>query len=111
MALRFPQDPLYQLLRNEKIDDFNQQKPISGGVDFHDCDFRGLDLRGLDASNVNFKGAYFRATDLRGIDFSQCDMHGVSLATAQISGCLFPTNLDAAEIYLSVEKGIRMRTR
>ena len=25
MTLRFPEDPLYQLLRSEKIDDFNQQ--------------------------------------------------------------------------------------
>ena len=80
-------------------------------IDFHDCDFRGLDLRGLDTKKIMFRGAYFRGADLRGIDFSHCDMHGVSLASAQISGCLFPSNIDATEIFMSVEKGIRMRAK
>ena len=111
MALRFPEEPLYQLLRAEKIDQFNQQKKLSGQVDFHDCDFRGLDLRGLDASNINFRGAYFRGADIRGIDFSSCDMHGASLAVAQISGCLFPQNIEATEIFMSTEKGMRMRAK
>ncbi|WP_196137690.1 pentapeptide repeat-containing protein [Aliikangiella sp. G2MR2-5] len=111
MALRFPQDPLYQLLRDEKVKDFNQQRKSVEHIDFHDCDFRGLDLRGLDASGVNFTGCYFRAADLRGIDFSQSNMHGASIASAQISGCLFPANIEATEIFLSVEKGMRMRAK
>ncbi len=111
MPLRFPNDPLYQLLRDEKVKEFNQQKVGKGNIDFHDCDFRGLDLRGLDATGVDFSGCYFRAADLRGIDFSQSKMHGASIATAQISGCLFPLNIDATEIWLSVEKGIRMRAK
>lgn len=111
MALRFPEDPLYQLLRSEKVTEFNQQKDGVAHIDFHDCDFRGLDLRGLDTRKIMFRGAYFRGADLRGIDFSQCDMHGVSLASAQISGCLFPSNIDATEIFMSVEKGMRMRAK
>jgi len=111
MALRFPEDWLYQLLRDEKIEDFNLQKQSVAHIDFHDCDFRGLDLRGLDAAHINFRGSYFRAADLRGIDFSQCDMDIVSLASAQISGCLFPQNIDATEIGMSVEKGMRMRAK
>ena len=70
MALRFPEDPLYQLLRDEKVDEFNRQKQNVSNIDFHDCDFRGLDLRGLDAAHINFNGAYFSVADLRGIDFS-----------------------------------------
>lgn len=111
MALRFPEDPLYQLLRAEKVKEFNQQKPESGVIDFHDCDFRGLDLRGLDATRVNFSGCYFRAADIRGVDFSLSNLHGASIAGAQISGCFFPANIDGQEILLSVEKGIRMRMR
>ncbi|MET1254306.1 pentapeptide repeat-containing protein [Aliikangiella maris] len=109
MPLRFPEDPLYQLLRDEKVKLFNQQKAGQSIIDFHDCDFRGLDLRGLDAAGVNFSGCYFRAADLRGIDFSQSNLTGASIASAQISGCLFPTDISASEIMLSVEKGTRMR--
>jgi uncharacterized protein YjbI with pentapeptide repeats len=111
MALRFPEDPLYQLLRDEKVKLFNAQKAGKDPIDFHDCDFRGLDLRGLDASGLNLSGCYFRAADLRGIDFSQANLHGASIAAAQISGCLFPANIDATEISLSVEKGMRMRAK
>lgn len=111
MSLRIPQDTLSQLLRDEKIKEFNQQKPQAAQLDFHDCDFRGLDLRGLDASGINFSGSYFRAADLRGIDFSQTNLHGASIISAQISGCFFPSNIDATEILLSVEKGMRMRAK
>jgi len=111
MALRFPDDPLYQLIRDEKIKEFNSQRESNQTLDFHDCDFRGSDLRGLNASGINFSGCYFRAADLRGIDFSQSNMDGVSLASAQVSGCYFPKNIDATEIWVSVEKGIRMRAR
>ncbi|MEP1740238.1 MAG: pentapeptide repeat-containing protein [Kangiellaceae bacterium] len=109
MPLRFPDDPLYVLLRDEKVKEFNQQRESQLDIDFHDCDFRGLDLRGLNAKGVNFSGCYFRAADLRGIDFSESNMDGVSLAAAQVSGCYFPKNIAATEIWVSVDKGIRMR--
>lgn len=112
MALRFLEDPLYQLLRDEKVDTFNQQrKAATQPIDFHDCDFRGLDLRKLDASGINFRGCYFRGADLRGVDFSQSDLEGASIASAKISGCFFPEGIDATEIIASVEHGIRMRSR
>ncbi|TQV82967.1 pentapeptide repeat-containing protein [Aliikangiella coralliicola] len=111
MALRFPEDPLYHLLRDGKIEEFNQQKASVPQVDFHDSDFRGLDLRGLDAAGINFSGCYFRAADLRGIDFSQANLYSASIASAQISGCLFPDNIEASEILLSVDKGVRMRIK
>lgn len=110
MALRFPDDPLYQILREEKVKEFNAERESIESIDFHDCDFRGLNLRGLDAKGINFSGCYFRAADLRGIDFSLANMDGVSLASAQISGCLFPRNIGANEILVSVDKGIRMRS-
>ena len=111
MPLRFPNDPLYQLLRDEKVKVFNEQHQSGETLDFHDCDFRGLDLRGLNAAGINFSGCYFRAADLRGIDFSQSNLDGASIAAAQISGCLFPSNIDATEIMMSVDKGARMRAK
>ena len=111
MALRFPDDPLYQTIREEKIEAFNSQRESMESIDFHDCDFRGLDLRGLNAKGIDFSGCYFRAADLRGIDFSHANLDGASLASAQISGCYFPKNIEAAEILLSVDKGARMRAR
>lgn len=109
MALRFPEDPLYQLLRSEKVAEFNKHKQAQTNIDFNCCDFRGLDLRGLDAKDINFSGAYFRAADLRGIDFSLANLEGASLASAQVSGCLFPANISADEISMSIDKGTRMR--
>ena len=111
MAIRFLDDPLYKLLRSEKVDEFNEARKDKVQIDFSACDFRGLDLRGLNARGIDFRNAYFRGSDLRGIDFSEADLDGASIATAQISGCLFPRNIDATEIFLSVEKGMRMRAR
>lgn len=109
MAVRIIDDPLYQLLRNEQVDDFNKQRESLNTLDLSDCDFRGLDLRRLNASGINFSGAYFRGADLRGIDFSQSNLRGASLANSQVSGCLFPVELSAAEIDLSIQQGTRMR--
>jgi hypothetical protein len=39
------------------------------------------------------------------------DLAGCSLFHAKVSGTLFPSNLDADEIRLSLEQGTRMRTR
>jgi len=109
MPLRFPEDPLYQLIRDEKITEFNTQRESQDAIDFHECDFRGLDLRGLNAKGIDFSGCYFRAADLRGIDFSESNLDGASIAAAKVSGSFFPKNIDANEISASVEKGIRMR--
>ncbi|MDO2306189.1 pentapeptide repeat-containing protein, partial [Pseudomonas aeruginosa] len=60
--------PLYQLLHAEDIEGFNRQKPADGWIDLAGGDFRGLDLRLLDAARVDFSDAYFRGADLRGVD-------------------------------------------
>jgi uncharacterized protein YjbI with pentapeptide repeats len=111
MAVKIIDNPLYQLLRNEQVKAFNEQRAPLNTLDFSDCDFRGLDLRGLHAEGINFSGAYFRGADLRGIDFNQANLRGASLASAQVSGCLFPVELSATEIELSINRGTRMRYR
>ena len=102
-------DPLYRLLREGKIQAFNEQVARGATLDLTLCDFRGVDLRGLAASGLNFSGCYFRQADLRGIDFTHCLLEGASINSAKISGTLFPKELSPAEIELSLLHGTRMR--
>ena len=108
---KISKDPLYQLLRQEKVSDFNQYKTNGNKVDLRGCDFRGLDLRNLDADGLDFTDCYFRAADLRGVDFRNSVLEGASLSNANVSGCYFPKELSAEEIRLSVTNGTRMRYR
>lgn len=103
-------DPLYRLLREGKIAEFNQrvvagEKPVLMG-----CDFRHINLQGIDAEGLDFTDSYFRQADLRGVDFSKCmTMIGASIHGAKISGVYFPEMLRAEEILLSLEHGTRLR--
>ena len=102
---------LFELLRSDQVDEFNQRKaagePIEGQLS--GGDFRGLDLRNLDADGLDLRDAYFRGADLRGIDFRKANIEGASFCQAHISGCYFPKEVTAEEIRLSVDLGIRIR--
>lgn len=102
-------DPMYQLLREGKIEEFNKRKAAGKGCDLTFADLRGLDLRGLDAAGLDFSGSYFRQADLRGIDFTKANLEGASINGCKISGVYFPPQLDPAEIELSLLHGTRMR--
>lgn len=102
-------DPMYQLLREGRIDTFNNAKAKGKTCDLTFCDFRGLELQGLDADGLDFSGSYFRLTDLRGVDFSNSNLRGASIHEAKISGTLFPMQLSAEEITMSLIRGTRMR--
>ncbi|MFK5893406.1 MAG: pentapeptide repeat-containing protein [Pseudomonadota bacterium] len=104
------EDPLYQLIREGKIQEFNKKKKAGELCDLRHADFRTVDLRGIDASGIDFSHAYFRQADLRGIDFSQSNLNGASINAAKISGTFFPDNITAKEILLSLKHGTRMRT-
>lgn len=101
---------LYSLLHKDDISGFNQQRP-PGHVDMRGGDFRGLDLRTLNADGVDFTDGYFRSADLRGVDLRNSCIEGASLAHAQISGAYFPVELTADEILMSVNFGTRLRYR
>lgn len=103
------QHPLYSLLQDEKIKEFNEQRVKGETCDFSEGHFRGLDLRGISADGLNFSNAYFRAADLRGVDLSNANIEGASFADAKISGVYFPKQVSPEEIRLSVDKGIRIR--
>lgn len=102
-------DPLYLLLSNGEIEEFNRRMLGGETCDLTDCDFRGADLRGLDAAGLNFNGSYFRRADLRGIDFSVSRLEGASIHGAHIAGVYFPSALSPEEIKLSLLYGTRMR--
>lgn len=102
-------DPLYQMLRNDDVEGFNQARKTGAPCELKGCDLRGLDLRGINIAGLDLTDAYFRGSDLRGIDFRGCCLDGASLADAKISGCYFPIDLPAAEIQLSVVQGVRIR--
>ena len=106
-------NPLYELLRAERVAEFNQRKArgeVKEGM-LRGGDFRGLDLRELDASGLDLRDAYFRSADLRGIDFRNCQLEGASFCQAHVSGCFFPKEISADEIRLSFDIGIRVRYR
>ena len=103
--------PLYALLHKDDITGFNKERPKDGPIDMVGGDFRGLDLRELNADGVDFTDAYFRSADLRGIDFRNALLEGASLAHAQISGTYFPAELSADEILMSMNFGTRLRYR
>ncbi len=106
---KISQDPMYQLLRDENVQEFNARRSKGANPDMRGVDLRGLDLRNMNVDGLDFTDAYFRGADLRGLDFRNSTLEGVSLAAANISGCYFPKELSPAEILLSVTHGIRMR--
>ncbi len=109
-SLSYP-DPMYQLLRDGDIAEFNRRKAAGVSCDLTHCDLRSLDLRGMDATGLDFSHCYFRNTNLRGVDFTKSLLKGASLNQAKISGAYFPSELSAQEIILSVQHGTRMRYR
>lgn len=103
-------NPLYRLLREGKVEEFNQRIAAGEQVDLTSCDFRHLNLQGLDTRGLDFSNSYFRQADLRGVDFTQCvSMEGASIHGAKISGVYFPSQISAQEVLLSLEHGTRMR--
>lgn len=109
MSPRISQDPMYQLLRDEKVEQFNKLKADGKSCDLTGCDFKGLDLRNLDVTGLDLTDAYFRGADLRSVDFRGCRLAGASLADSKISGCYFPDDISAQEILMSVQQGTRIR--
>jgi N-acetylglutamate synthase-like GNAT family acetyltransferase len=100
-------DPLYKLLRNEQVAEFNEQREAEKSYDFRGCTFRGSDLRGLDAHGLDMRDAYFRDADLRGVDLRQTQLDGASLGSAKISGAYFPNDIAADEIRFRAQNAPR----
>lgn len=98
------------LVQEDRPLDFNRLVESQGGmVDLSGAMFRGYDLRKFNLCQANLSDCYLRSADLRGLDLSKADLHGASLKDAKVSGVLFPANISAEEIRLSLEYGIRLR--
>lgn len=102
-------DPLYQMLRQEDIDAFNANRDSLDTGQLKSGDYRGRDLRKMNARGLDFSNAYFRNADLSGIDFRETNLEGASLMDAKVSGVYFPEELAADEIRLSLATGTRLR--
>jgi uncharacterized protein YjbI with pentapeptide repeats len=98
-------------LRSEDIKGFNEQRDKLDASRLKSGDYRGRDLRNMNAAELDFSDSYFRNTDLRGIDFRQTNLEGASLIDAKVSGTYFPEALSAEEIRLSLDTGTRLRYR
>ena len=106
---RFKDDPLYLLLREGRIEEFNKRRKVGETLDLTRSDFRHIDLRGIHADGIDFSHCYFHQADLRGVNLRNAKLDGASINGARISGCYFPDNLSADEITLSLVHGTRMR--
>ncbi len=104
-------DPMYRLLREGAVEEFNTRRTGGESCDLAGCDFRTLDLRKLDAKDLDLRDCYFRQADLRGVDLTEANLEGASINAAKISGVFFPKQLSAEEINLSLTHGTRMRYR
>lgn len=109
---RLSADPMVVLLREGRVADFNRRRAAGEKVDLRGCNLRGLDLRELDVtSGLDLSNAYLRQADLRGLNLAKCRLEGASLHAAHVSGVLFPAELEASEIEMSVRLGTRLRHR
>ena len=104
-------EPLYQLLRDGNLEEFNRRREKGEECNLSGSDLRGLDLRQLNADGLDMSNCYLRQADLRGVDFSSARPEGSSINGAKISGTYFPIELSAEEINLSLLHGTRMRYR
>lgn len=100
--------PQCKLLREEQISTFNEMAK-KAAPDLAEANLRSVDLRQANLSRADLRSAYLRGADLRGVDLSQAQLDGASLNKARIAGALFPRNIPAEEIRLSVDFGTRLR--
>ena len=54
MTPRISTDPLYQMLREGKMKEFNARVQAGEKPDLTNCDFRSVDLRGIEAVWAGF---------------------------------------------------------
>jgi uncharacterized protein YjbI with pentapeptide repeats len=98
------------LIQEERILEFNNLIEASGGVvDLTGAHLRGYDLRKCKLRKADLTGAYLRSADLRSVDLSEAKLDGASIKEAKVSGTLFPRNMPAEEISLSLQHGTRLR--
>ncbi len=104
-------NPMYRLLRDGEIEEFNTRHVKGESPSLAGCDFSGMDLRGLEADGLDLRDSAFHQADLRGVDLRTANLEGASIHGARIAGAYFSLALAAEEIDLSLLHGTRMRYR
>ena len=104
-------DPMYRLLRDGEIKEFNARKAGGQSARLRGCDFSGMVLKGMDADGLDLQDGFFHDTDLRGVDLRKANLQGASIHGARIAGVYFPAELSPEGIELSLEHGTRLRYR
>ncbi len=103
--------PKEELLFEENLPEFNRLKAEGKAPDLRSANLSGLDLRQADLKGLDLTGCYLRGANLRGLDLSGCNLQGASFKSALVSGALFPENIPAEELRLSIDHGTRIRSR
>ena len=101
--------PRIELLLEENVEHFNRLVAEGRPPDLRGANLANLDLRKAQLKGLDMSGCYLRNANLKGLDLSGCNLRGASLSGAQISGTLFPDNISAEEVHLSLEHGTRLR--
>ena len=96
-------------LFEDNIDVFNKMVDNNEPPDLRNKNLSGMDLSKAKLKGLDLSGSYLRNANLRGLDLTGCNLQGVSIRDAKVSGVLFPENLSAEEIKLSLKYGTRMR--
>ena len=104
-------DPMYRLLRDGEVEEFNRRKAAGEEAQLKGCDFSTMDLRELEADGLDLRDSAFHETDLRGVDLRGARLEGASMHGARIAGAYLPAELAADEIALSLNHGTRLRYR
>ena len=91
-------DPMYRLLRDGAVDEFNTRRAGGEECNLRGCDFRHLDLRQLDARGLDLRDCYFRQSDLRGVDLSETQLEGASINAASPEGEVWIGDVDLGSL-------------
>src|SRR5437870_428885 len=106
---KFKEGPLVLLLRDSKVEEFNQTTRQTERLDLSGANLRGVDLRNANLRKADLRNAYCHTTDLRGVDLSEANLEGASLHRARVSGAYFPPKVSAEELKMSLDLGTRIR--
>lgn len=102
-------DPMYLLLRDKEVEEFNRRHASGATGTLAGCDFSGMDLRGLLADGLDLRDSRFDDADLRGVDLRGANLEGATIHGARIAGAYFPSALRGEEVALALEHGTRLR--
>ena len=99
------------LIQEERYLEFNNYVESRGGeVDLSGAHLSAYDLRKCHLKKADLRNAYLRSCDLRSCDLSEAQLEGASMKEAKVSGVMFPREISAPEIQMTLAHGTRIRS-